>query len=335
MRSATRAVLGHSPRVSQKRFNEGFEMQPVRDTTYQGNQLLYDKTGLRQYKPKAKVKSIMFLNYKPVPIEAGEENLLEVCIREGIVIPKFCYHPDLSVAGNCRMCMVQLAGTQNIIVACATPVMAGMSVLTETRLVATAREGNVEILIINHPLDCPICDQQYMCDLQDITYEYGSPNFRFRENKTASVDKPIDPYIKSSFVKCIHCTRCTRWTQEETKNWSWGMCGRGGGSEITTFIPGKVSKEDGYVNQNIKAANLCPVGALTPMNKVRFFYFASLFLIETKIKTKPTEPKTQLEPDISGVRCYPLVAIAVFDLKREISCSFRDIWYFVRKAKYP
>ena len=222
-----------------------FQVEAARDTRYQGNKDVFDVTNDKEAKPVSQQRAVMFLNYKPVPISPGEENLIEVCLREGVYVPKFCYHPNLSVAGNCRMCMVQLAGTQNIIVACATPVMAGMSVLTETRLVATAREGNIEILIINHPLDCPICEQQYTCDLQDITYEYGSKNIRFREDKTASCDKPIDKAIFTSFTKCIHCTRCTRWVQEETKEWSWGMCGRGGGCEITTFIPNKVCYKKG------------------------------------------------------------------------------------------
>eukprot|EP01063_Lacrimia_lanifica_P000281 TRINITY_DN10137_c0_g1_i1.p1 TRINITY_DN10137_c0_g1~~TRINITY_DN10137_c0_g1_i1.p1 ORF type:complete len:297 (+),score=100.26 TRINITY_DN10137_c0_g1_i1:76-966(+) len=235
-----------------------------RDAVYQGNKEVFETFHDREARPKSKARAIMFINYKPVAIEAGEENLIEVCLREGIAIPKFCYHPNLSVAGNCRMCMVQLAGTQNIIVACGTPVTPGMSVLTETRLVATAREGNVEILIINHPLDCPICDQQYVCDLQDITHEYGSPKPRFRENKHASVDKKIDPYIVTSFVKCIHCTRCTRWVQEETKEWTWGMCGRGGISEITTFVPHKFSRTDSFQTKNWRAAHLCPVGAVNP-----------------------------------------------------------------------
>ena len=212
----------------------------ARDNSYQGNKEVYENTLDKNARPKSPARAIMFINYKPVPIEPNEESLIEVCVREGITIPKFCYHPNLSVAGNCRMCMVQPAGTQNIIVACATPVAAGMSILTDTRLVATAREGNVEILIINHPLDCPICPQQYRCDLQDITYEYGSPHVRFRENKHASYDKPIDKAIETQFSKCIHCTRCTRWVQEETKEWSWGMCGRGGICEITTFVPNKV-----------------------------------------------------------------------------------------------
>ncbi|KAJ9441941.1 hypothetical protein DIPPA_25374 [Diplonema papillatum] len=248
--------------------DEGGRLAPTaaRETTYQGNKMLYE-AGYKDAKPKSTKRAIMFINYKPVPIEPGEENLIDVCLREGIVVPKFCYHPKLSVAGNCRMCMVQLAGTQNIIVACATPVIAGMSILTETRLVVTAREGNVELLIINHPLDCPICEQQYMCDLQDITHEYGSPNPRFRENKASAVDKPIDRLIKTSFVKCIHCTRCTRWVQEETKEWTWGMCGRGRVCEITTFIPGKYSKTDVLENKNYKAAVLCPVGAVNPTKR--------------------------------------------------------------------
>eukprot|EP01065_Artemidia_motanka_P017899 TRINITY_DN2129_c0_g1_i1.p1 TRINITY_DN2129_c0_g1~~TRINITY_DN2129_c0_g1_i1.p1 ORF type:complete len:302 (+),score=96.45 TRINITY_DN2129_c0_g1_i1:66-908(+) len=236
--------------------------------TYQGNKTLHDLTGDRKYRPKSKVKALMFINYRPVEIEPNEETLIEVCLREGIIVPKFCYHPTLSVAGNCRMCMVQLAGTQNIIVACATPVMAGMSVLTETRLVKGAREGNVELLLINHPLDCPICDQHYECDLQDISHFYGSNRGRFREDKHCFMDKQIDPFIRTSFNKCIHCTRCTRWVQEETKEWTWGMCGRGPMSEITTFLPRKYSRTNYWEGKNRLAAELCPVGQLDPKGEM-------------------------------------------------------------------
>eukprot|EP01062_Namystynia_karyoxenos_P033243 TRINITY_DN24452_c0_g1_i1.p1 TRINITY_DN24452_c0_g1~~TRINITY_DN24452_c0_g1_i1.p1 ORF type:complete len:313 (+),score=94.71 TRINITY_DN24452_c0_g1_i1:110-940(+) len=242
--------------------------RPKKVISYQGDKVLYDAHKERKFRPKAKTKALMFINYKPVEIEPNEESLIEVCLREGIMVPKFCYHPLLSVAGNCRMCMVQLAGTQNIIVACATPVMAGMSVLTDTRLVKGAREGNVELLLINHPLDCPICDQQYECDLQDVTAYYGSNRGRYREDKHCMMDKVIDPLIRTSFNKCIHCTRCTRWVQEETKEWTWGMTGRGSASEITTFIPNKYSKANVLKSRNFFAAQLCPVGALNPQGDI-------------------------------------------------------------------
>lgn len=245
---------------------------------YKGLQVLHDHAqtipGVAQghiegginskHKPKNQ-KALMFVNYKPVEIMPGEEALIEVCLRQGIVIPKFCYHPELSVAGNCRMCMVQVAGTQMIIVACATPVMAGMSILTDTRLTKGAREGNMELIFINHPLDCPVCAQHYDCDLQEIGYAYGSCRGRYRADKLCVMDKRIDPQIMTSFNRCIYCTRCTRWVQEHTKEWTWGMCGRGGMSEITGFLSTdeKRSKTHFWENANARAAHLCPVGALT------------------------------------------------------------------------
>jgi len=183
-----------------------------------------------------KPRAVMFVNKRPVEIIPQEENLLEVMEREGIRVPKFCYHPILSVAGNCRMCMVQVDGTQNIIVACATAALPGMSVLTDTRLVRDAREGNVELILINHPNDCPICEQATNCDLQHITMTYGTDVPRYREDKRAVNDFYFDPHTRVVLNRCIHCTRCVRFLNEHAQDNSLGMIGRGGLSEISTYM---------------------------------------------------------------------------------------------------
>ena len=207
-----------------------------------------------EHKPRA----IMFVNKRPVEIIPQEENLLEVLEREGIRVPKFCYHPILSVAGNCRMCMVQVDGTQNLIVACATAVLPGMSIVTDSRLVRDAREGNVELILVNHPNDCPICEQATNCDLQNISLNYGTDIPRFREDKRAVDDFYFDPQTRVTLNRCIHCTRCVRYLNEHTQDFNLGMIGRGGLSEISTFLDELEVKTD----NNMPVSQLCPVGKL-------------------------------------------------------------------------
>lgn len=207
-----------------------------------------------EHKPRA----IMFVNRRPVEIIPQEENLLEVLEREGIRVPKFCYHPLLSVAGNCRMCMVQLDGTQTLVVACATVVMPGMSVITDSRLVRDAREGNVELILINHPNDCPICEQATNCDLQNVSMNYGSDIPRYREDKKAVEDFYFDPQTRVVLNRCIHCTRCIRFLNEHAQDFNLGQIGRGGLSEISTFLDELEVKTD----NNMPVSQLCPVGSL-------------------------------------------------------------------------
>jgi len=207
-----------------------------------------------EHKPRA----IMFVNKRPVEIIPQEENLLEVLEREGIRVPKFCYHQVLSVAGNCRMCLVQVDGTQNLIVSCSTAVLPGMSIVTDSRLVRDAREGNVELILVNHPNDCPICEQATNCDLQNITFIYGSGVSRYKEDKRASRDFYFDPHMRVVLSRCIHCTRCVRYLNEHTQDFNLGMIGRGGLSEIGTFMDELEVKTD----NNMPVSQLCPVGAL-------------------------------------------------------------------------
>lgn len=209
-----------------------------------------------EYKPRA----IMFVNKRPVEIIPQEENLLEVLEREGIRVPKFCYHPILSVAGNCRMCMVQVDGTQNLVVACATVVLPGMSIITDSRLVRDAREGNVELILINHPNDCPICEQATNCDLQNISMTYGTDIPRYREDKKSVEDFYFDPQTRVVLNRCIHCTRCIRFLNEHAQDFNLGHIGRGGLSEISTFLDELEVKTD----HNMPVSQLCPVGRLFP-----------------------------------------------------------------------
>lgn len=207
---------------------------------------------------ESKPRAIMFVNKRPVEIIPQEENVLEVLEREGIHVPKFCYHPILSVAGNCRMCMVQVDGTQNIVVACSTVALPGMSIITDSRLVRDAREGNVELILINHPNDCPICEQATNCDLQNVSMNYGSDIPRYREDKQAVEDFYFDPQTRVVLNRCIHCTRCIRFLNEHAQDFNLGHIGRGGLSEISTFLDELEVKTD----NNMPVSQLCPVGKL-------------------------------------------------------------------------
>lgn len=207
-----------------------------------------------EHKPRA----LMFVNKRPVEIIPQEENLLEVLEREGIRVPKFCYHPILSVAGNCRMCLVQVEGTQSLIVSCATAVLPGMSIITESRLVRDAREGNVELILVNHPNDCPICEQATNCDLQNIAMNYGTDMARYKEDKHAVEDFYFDPQTRVVLNRCIHCTRCVRYLSEHTQDFNLGMIGRGGLSEISTFLDELEVKTE----HTQPVSQLCPVGKL-------------------------------------------------------------------------
>ena len=140
-----------------------------------------------------------------IEVENGS-TVLQACEQAGVEIPVFCYHPKLAVAGNCRMCLVEMEKSPKPVASCAMPAGEGMVIKTNTPLVEKARKGNLEFLLINHPLDCPICDQGGECDLQDITMAYGSGKSRFSENKRAVPDKELGPLVKTSMNRCIHCT---------------------------------------------------------------------------------------------------------------------------------
>ncbi|MDA0997409.1 MAG: NADH-quinone oxidoreductase subunit NuoG [Proteobacteria bacterium] len=184
--------------------------------------------------------------------------ILQACEQIGIEIPRFCYHERLSIAGNCRMCLVALERSPKPVASCAMPVADGMVVHTNTPAVHKMRKGVMEFLLINHPLDCPICDQGGECDLQDQAMGYGLDHSRYKENKRAVEDKRMGPLIKTIMTRCIHCTRCVRFTTEVAGITDMGMLGRGEHAEITSYLEKAVDSE---LSGNV--IDLCPVGALT------------------------------------------------------------------------
>src|SRR5690348_2616605 len=184
--------------------------------------------------------------------------VLQACELAGKEIPRFCYHERLSIAGNCRMCLVEVApGPPKPQASCALPAADGQAIRTDTAMVKKAREGVMEFLLINHPLDCPICDQGGECDLQDQAMAYGRSFSRFDENKRAIDDKYMGPVIKTSMTRCIQCTRCIRFSSEVAGVDEIGMLYRGEDSQITTYLEKTVSSE---LAGNL--ADVCPVGAL-------------------------------------------------------------------------
>ena len=189
-----------------------------------------------------------------------EEGLtvLQACEKAGVEIPKFCYHEKLSIAGNCRMCLVEIEKSPKPIASCAMPAADGMNIKTNTSFVEKARKGVMEFLLANHPLDCPVCDQGGECDLQDQSMFYGIDKSRYKENKRAVPEKNMGPLIKTQMTRCIHCTRCIRFATEIAGVPELGAIGRGENMEITTYLEKSMESE---LSANV--IDLCPVGALT------------------------------------------------------------------------
>jgi NADH-quinone oxidoreductase subunit G len=185
-------------------------------------------------------------------------SVLEACKYVGITIPRFCYHETLSVAGNCRMCLVEIEKTPKPVSSCTLPVAKGIQIFTDTPLVKKARENVVETLLLNHPLDCPICDQGGECDLQDQTKVWGSDHSRFFFNKRGVEDKNCGPLIKTIMTRCIHCTRCVRFGSEIAGVDYLGTLNRGTSTEIGSYVSKMFNSE---ISGNV--IDLCPVGALT------------------------------------------------------------------------
>ena len=184
-------------------------------------------------------------------------SVLQACEAAGKEIPRFCYHERLSVAGNCRMCLVEIEKAPKPVASCAYPVADGMVVKTDTPVVRQARRGVMEFTLINHPLDCPICDQGGQCDLQDQAYSYGMDHSRYRENKRAIKDKYLGPLVKTFMTRCIHCTRCIRFSSEVAGVPEMGAVARGENMEIGTYIEKALTTE---LSGNL--IDICPVGAL-------------------------------------------------------------------------
>ncbi|KAF9196904.1 NADH dehydrogenase (ubiquinone) 78K chain precursor, 5-prime end [Haplosporangium sp. Z 27] len=200
----------------------------------------------------------VFVDGKSIKIEAGSA-AIQACEKAGVHIPRFCYHERLSVAGNCRMCLIEVEKVPKPVASCAYPVMPGMKIKTDSNLVKKAREGVMEFLLANHPLDCPICDQGGECDLQDQSVRYGSDRGRFSEvvGKRAVEDKDLGPLIKTTMTRCIHCTRCVRFSNEVAGFQDLGTSGRGNDMQIGTYIEKTMNSE---LSGNL--ADVCPVGAL-------------------------------------------------------------------------
>ena len=192
-----------------------------------------------------------------VEVPAGS-TVLQACEAAGVEIPRFCYHERLSIAGNCRMCLVEMEKSPKPIASCAMPAADNMVIRTNSPVARKARRGVMEMLLINHPLDCPICDQGGECDLQDQAMGYGLGRSRFAENKRAVADKDLGPLVKTVMTRCIHCTRCVRFATEIAGVEEIGATGRGENMEITNYVEAALSSE---LSGNI--IDLCPVGALT------------------------------------------------------------------------
>ena len=192
-----------------------------------------------------------------VEVEEGL-TVLQACEKAGVEIPRFCYHEKLSIAGNCRMCLVEMEKSQKPIASCAMPAAEGMVIKTNTPKIEKSRKGVMEFLLANHPLDCPVCDQGGECDLQDQSMYYGIDKSRFKENKRTVPDKNMGPLIKTQMTRCIHCTRCIRFATEIAGVPELGAIGRGEDMQITTYLEKSVQSE---LSGNV--IDLCPVGALT------------------------------------------------------------------------
>lgn len=201
--------------------------------------------------PKVKVDGI------EIEVENGT-SVLQACEIAGKEIPRFCYHERLSIAGNCRMCLVEMEKSSKPVASCAMQVAEGQVIYTNTEMVKKAREGVMEFLLINHPLDCPICDQGGECDLQDQSVKYGGGTSRYELNKRSVKEKYMGPLIKTKMNRCIHCTRCIRFAEEVAGVPELGSINRGENMEITTYLEKTLDSE---LSANV--IDLCPVGALT------------------------------------------------------------------------
>ena len=199
----------------------------------------------------------ILINNKEIEFKDGM-TVLQACELAGAEIPRFCYHERLSIAGNCRMCLVEMEKSAKPIASCAMPAAEGMKIKTNTMFVKKARKGVMEFLLANHPLDCPVCDQGGECDLQDQSLFYGLDNSRYTENKREVKEKYMGPLIKTQMTRCIHCTRCIRFATEIAGVPELGAVGRGENMEITTYLEKSMESE---LSANV--IDLCPVGALT------------------------------------------------------------------------
>ena len=255
-------------------------------------------------------------------------SVMAACEAAGAEIPRFCYHERLSVAGNCRMCLVEVKpGPPKPQASCALPVNEGMEIFTKTETVKKAREGVMEFLLINHPLDCPICDQGGECDLQDQAMAYGKPVSRFDEMKNAIEDKNMGPLIKTAMTRCIQCSRCVRFSAEVTGLEELGLAGRGESGEITTYLEQSITSE---LSGNM--IDLCPVGALT--SKPYAFNARPWELKKTESIDVMDAVGSNIRVDVRGREVMRVLPRLHEDVNEEwISDKSRFIWDGLRRQR--
>ncbi len=276
----------------------------------------------------------LIVDGKEIEVPA-EFTLLQACEQAGAEIPRFCFHERLSIAGNCRMCLVELKGSPKPVASCAWAVRdcrPGPNgeppvVNTKTPLVKKAREGVMEFLLINHPLDCPICDQGGECDLQDQAMAYGVDKSRYAENKRAVEDKYIGPLVKTIMTRCIHCTRCIRFATEVAGVSELGAIGRGEDMEITTYLEKAMSSE---LQGNV--IDLCPVGALT--SKPYAFQARPWELVKTESVDVMDAAGSNIRVDVRGREVQRILPRLHEGVNEEwISDKTRFIWDGLRTQR--
>lgn len=236
--------------------------------------------------------------------------IIQACELAGVEIPHFCYHERLAIAGNCRMCLVEVEKNPKPVASCAMPVSDGMIVHTNTPKVKKAREGVMEFLLINHPLDCPICDQGGECDLQDQAFKYGSGKSRYNEEKRAVVDKDMGPLVKTHMTRCIHCMRCVRFATDVAGIEEIGSLGRGEHMEVTTYLDKALTSE---ISANI--IDLCPVGALT--SKPTAFKARSWELVPTRSVDVMDALGSNIQIDARGLEVIRVMPLENDDINEE------------------
>ena len=263
----------------------------------------------------------------------SELSVLEACKYSGIHVPRFCYHEMLSIAGNCRMCLVEIEKVPKPIASCAMPIVNSMSIYTNSPLVKKSRENVIETILLNHPLDCPICDQGGECDLQDQTKVFGSDFSRFYINKRSVEDKHCSPLIKIIMTRCIHCTRCIRFCVDIVGIDLLGTLNRGNNTEIGTYIS-KIFKSE--ISGNV--IDLCPVGFFQNKNdrfKKVFLEVNSIMMIKS-IKLFEIFNTSKTKFFSRGVSFYPyfyvkdLLAFLTFT----ITFSF-FVFYYLNSLDQP
>jgi NADH-quinone oxidoreductase chain G len=302
-------------------------------------------------------KDIIYINEIEIPVQDWNLNLLQFCEEVELVIPRFCYHDELSVAGNCRMCLIEVVHSPKPVISCGCMLTKEMKVFTNSTLVKKAREYVMEFLLINHPLDCPICDQGGECDLQDQSFVYGSDRGRFKEIKRAVEDIDLGPFIKTIMNRCIHCTRCVRFSKEILNIHSLSMLGRGRESEIGTYY-----NQDYLHELSGNVIDLCPVGALTSkpyafsarpweLYSMETIDVLNSFCSDIKVDIKGNEVmrilpitdkiyKTDWISDsirfcFDGFKKDRLVNPLIYDMKENFfySCSWEFSFFIIKKIK--